>query len=72
MLKKVKNKMEKNNLYTIDKDFCPQKDNILIQGQCGGCEYYNGFELYEGQRCIKCAYYSSKNDILPSPYLDFR
>lgn len=51
--------MEKN-LYVMDKDYCPDCDAIIMQGMCSGCQYYCGFELYEGQRCVKCSYYSEE------------
>lgn len=45
-------------LRVIDKDTCPDQDNIIIQNQCSGCKHYSGFEIYNGQRCIKCNYYN--------------
>ncbi len=50
--------MEKNNMYAIDANVCPEKDNIIMKGQCSGCEYYKGFEMYNGQTCVKCSYYA--------------
>ncbi len=51
--------MNENNLYVVDKDYCPDKDNIIMQGQCSGCKYYIGFDIYLGQPCIKCSFYSN-------------
>ena len=48
--------MDNSIMYVINKDNCPKKDNIIIAGQCKGCEYYAGFELYFGQQCVKCSY----------------
>ena len=31
--------MNKIDMYVINKDNCPEKDNIIMQGQCTGCEY---------------------------------
>ena len=46
-----------NNCWVIDKDCCPKKDIIIMQDLCGGCSHYNGFEIVNGERCIKCDYY---------------
>lgn len=51
--------MDKTNLYVMNKDYCPDDDNIIQQMQCGDCKYYKGFEMSMGQPCIKCSYYSS-------------
>ena len=48
---------ENYNLYSMDADSCPDTDAIIAQGMCTGCMYYKGFEMYNGQRCIRCAYY---------------
>lgn len=48
--------MQTENLLSVNRDYCPEKDNILIRGECGGCKYYKGFELYNGQQCIRCSY----------------
>ena len=49
--------------YKIDADTCPKEDNIIFKDQCGGCEFYRGFEMHLGSPCIKCDYCSSlKND----------
>lgn len=53
--------MEKN-LYVMDKDYCPESDAIILQGMCNGCQYYCGFVLYEGQRCVSCSYYSETEE----------
>lgn len=53
--------MNECNLYTIDCDTCPKFDNIICNNQCGDCEYYNGFEMYHDQRCVKCSYYTNDN-----------
>lgn len=53
--------MEKN-LYVMDKDYCPESDAIIMRGMCNGCQYYCGFELYEGQRCERCSYYSETEE----------
>lgn len=54
--------MKDNNLYAIDKDYCPEKDDIIMKGQCSDCEYYKGFEMYNGQPCVKCAYYAKNEE----------
>ncbi len=51
--------MKNNNLYAIDKDYCPEKDDIIMKGQCSGCEHYKGFDMYLGQPCVKCSFYAS-------------
>ena len=43
-------------LLVIDKDTCPEQDNIIIKQQCGGCKYYRGFIVENGQPCIKCSF----------------
>ncbi|MBE6772287.1 MAG: hypothetical protein E7547_09135 [Ruminococcaceae bacterium] len=50
--------MSENNLYAVDKDYCPDNDNIIMKGQCGGCEHYRGFDMYLGQPCVKCSFYT--------------
>ena len=51
-----------NNLYVIDKDFCPENDDVIImQGMCNGCEYYKSFEMKDGQRCIACSFWEEKD-----------
>jgi hypothetical protein len=41
----------------VDKDTCPDRDNIIIRGQCAGCKHYKGFKVDEfGQQCIVCSY----------------
>ena len=54
--------MDKYNLYSIDMDYCPKYDNIIMKMQCSGCKYYKGFELYNAQPCIKCSYYYDLDD----------
>ncbi len=51
--------MSEVNLYVIDKDCCPNQDNIIVRMQCSECEYYRGFDMYNGQPCIKCDFYGS-------------
>lgn len=51
--------MKENNMYAIDKDYCPDKDDIIMKGQCSGCEHYKGFDMYLGQPCVKCSFYAS-------------
>lgn len=41
--------MDKINLYVMNKDYCPDDDNIIQQTQCGDCKYYKGFEMSMGQ-----------------------
>ncbi|NLK36389.1 MAG: hypothetical protein GX301_13305 [Gracilibacteraceae bacterium] len=54
---------KKYNLYAIDANICPKNDQPIIDKQCSGCDHYKGFELYNGQRCIKCsASYDFQND----------
>ena len=50
-------KDQQYNLYAIDANTCPETDEPIIDKQCSGCKFYNGFELYNGQRCIKCSAY---------------
>lgn len=45
------------NLYVVNQDDCPKIDNPIIKDECGSCNHYKGFEMYNGQPCIKCAYY---------------
>lgn len=45
------------NRYIIDANDCPKWDAILTSFMCKGCEFYKGFEIYEGQRCVHCSYY---------------
>lgn len=42
------------DIYVIDKDICPQYDNVIQKGQCRGCNYYKGFKMHGGQPCIYC------------------
>lgn len=42
-------------ILAINKDTCPNKENIIIKEQCSGCKYYNDFILYNGQLCIICS-----------------
>jgi hypothetical protein len=58
--------MNDNKDYTlkvVDIDDCPLNDNPIINKECANCEHYKGFEVSNGQRCIKCSYYNdiSKN-----------
>lgn len=53
--------MSEYDLYAIDMDMCGKTDEPIKQGQCSGCEYYKGFELYNALRCIKCSYYNNEN-----------
>lgn len=62
-IRKVKEQsMDNYTLLAIDCDTCPEKDNIILQGQCGSCEYYKGFELYHSDRCVKCSYNTQEQD----------
>lgn len=47
-----------NNLYVMNKDYCPDRDTIIKRGLCSGCKHYKGFDLYLGQQCIKCSFYA--------------
>lgn len=49
-------------LKVINMDTCGKTDEPIKNGQCSGCEYYKGFELYNDLRCIKCAYYYSNEE----------
>ncbi len=49
--------MNETPLYAIDKDYCPENDQILVKNQCSGCEHYKGFQMYLGQPCVACSYY---------------
>ena len=44
------------NLLAIDANYCPKYDKPVTRGDCTGCEFYKGFELYHAQPCIKCAF----------------
>jgi len=51
--------MDENKTYkllAIDANYCPKCDKPVARGACTGCEFYNGFELYNAQPCIKCAF----------------
>lgn len=50
-------KVREYNLYAIDANSCPETDEPIIDKQCSCCKFYKGFELYNGQRCIKCSAY---------------
>lgn len=54
------NKVDNSDMYVINKDYCPEKDDIIMQGQCTGCEYYLGFGMYLGQPCVKCSFYKKQ------------
>lgn len=47
----------KFDLFAIDANICPLNDQPIMDKQCSGCEFYKGFELYNGQRCIRCSAY---------------
>lgn len=49
-----------NNLYVIDKDICPEYDNVIQRGQCSSCAYYGGFKMEVGQPCICCGYFEEE------------
>lgn len=51
--------MDNSELLAMDMDECPAEEAVIYQGMCSGCEYYNGFELFKGLRCIKCSYFSN-------------
>lgn len=53
----------KCNLYAIDENICPENDQPITDKQCSGCKFYIGFELYNGQRCIRCSAYHRGNDL---------
>ena len=53
---KISSVVKTSNLLVIDKDTCPDQDNIIIKQQCTGCRYYREFKLYNGQPCVKCSY----------------
>lgn len=55
--------------YVIDKDYCPDIDNIITKIQCSGCEYYKGFKMYLGQPCIICSYYAGIEEAEHSDYV---
>ena len=48
------------NLYVMDKDYCPDKDAIIYRNICDNCTHYCGFQVENGERCIRCSFY---NDI---------
>ena len=49
--------MTDNNLFVINKDNCPNTDEIIYKLTCSQCQHYKGFELYNAQPCIKCSFY---------------
>ncbi len=51
-----------DNLYLMNKDCCPDRDTIIVNGLCSGCRHYKGFDLYYGQPCIKCSFYAHLNN----------
>jgi len=55
--KKITDGVNTNYLIlAIDKDNCPNQDNIIIKEQCSGCKYYKDFTLYNGHPCIICSH----------------
>lgn len=52
--------LEKYNLYAIDIDMCGKTDEPIKYGQCSGCQYYQGFQMKNYLRCIKCSYYAEQ------------
>lgn len=51
-------KDQQYSIYAIGANTCPETDEPIIDKQCSGCNFYKGFELYNGQRCIKCSAYN--------------
>lgn len=43
----------------IDKDTCPEEDNIIMHGQCDSCKYFCAYSAFEGMPSVKCGYYHS-------------
>lgn len=41
-------------LLAVDLDDCPKTDNPVVKYDCKGCEYYQGFEMWNGKPCIYC------------------
>ena len=54
--------MLENNLFVMDKDPCPDNDQIIYKDMCSKCSYYKGFEINMGQRCIRCSFYEKFNE----------
>lgn len=54
--------MSKSNSFVINKDYCPNMDIIIRNGQCSGCRHYRGFEMYLGQPCVKCSFYGDAKE----------
>lgn len=49
--------MDNYHLFVMDKDYCPDNDSIIYRNACDNCDHYNGFQLENGERCIKCSFY---------------
>lgn len=49
--------MDSYHLFVMDKDYCPDNDSIIYRNACDNCDHYNGFQLENGERCIKCSFY---------------
>lgn len=56
--------VSKYNLWVIDKDNCPDDDDVIIMhGQCTSCEHYKGFKIVNTQRCVICSFYENNNNL---------
>ncbi len=52
--------MKEYNLYVMNTDNCPAGyGDIIYKGLCKGCDYNKGFDMYNGQPCIKCSFAST-------------
>ncbi len=48
--------MSDKDLRVINKDTCPDSDNVITNRQCNSCKHYGRFEMYYDQPCIICNY----------------
>ncbi len=51
----------KIDMWVIDKDCCPENDQIIIKGDCASCPYYKGFQMCNSQPCVKCSFYDEES-----------
>ena len=68
IIKKEGTRIKMNYPREINKDDCPEQDNVLYPHQCDGCTYYEGFEMIKGKRCIYCNYLGKKDYVKDSNF----
>lgn len=54
--------MEKEYLYAMNMDNCPDTDAIIDRTMCGGCPYYRGVQVENALPCVRCTYYSQNEN----------